>query len=108
MSTRLKVLLAMIALGGVLTALPFLLRTNELAPVLPPRAKLAVLIVVDQLRADYMTRWHDQFGSGGFRRLAGGTWFQNCHYPYALVETGTGRATPPSPPGACRPNTASC
>jgi hypothetical protein len=50
--------------------------------------------VFDQMRADYLTRFHDQFGPGGFRRLMEhGAWFDNCHYPYALTLTGPGHAS---------------
>src|SRR5262249_44633040 len=36
----------------------------------------------------------DLFSAGGFRRLQNeGTWFQNCHYPYALTNTGPGHAS---------------
>jgi hypothetical protein len=46
------------------------------------------------MRADYLTRWEKLFGPGGFRRLqAGGAWFQNCHYPYALTVTAAGHAS---------------
>src|SRR5947208_13902033 len=59
-----------------------------------PRVRLAVLIVVDQLRGDLPMRWERLFGDGGFRRLAReGTWFQNCHYPYASTFTAAGHAS---------------
>ena len=46
------------------------------------------------MRADYLTRWHDLFAEGGFRRLMrDGTWFQNCHYTYADTTTGPGHAS---------------
>jgi hypothetical protein len=58
----------------------------------PPR--LAVLVVVDQLRGDYLERWKDLFGDGGFSRLRKeGAWFQNCHYPYGFTTTGPGHAS---------------
>src|SRR5215218_4094450 len=69
------------------------------APPLPPGPpaagpNLLVLLVFDQLRGDYLTRWHDLFGPDGFRRLTGeGAWFTNCHYPYATTVTGPGHAT---------------
>ncbi len=64
------------------------------APPQPPPIKLAVLVVFDQLRGDYLTRWKDLFGVGGFRRLENdGAWFQNCHYPYAGTVTGAGHAS---------------
>jgi hypothetical protein len=55
---------------------------------------LAVLVVIDQLRADYLTRWQPLFVPDGFRRLtSGGAWFQNCHYPYSGTWTGPGHAS---------------
>lgn len=58
------------------------------------RPRLAVLLIFDQLRADYLTRWHDLFGDDGFRRLEReGAWFQNCNYPYADTMTGAGHAS---------------
>jgi predicted AlkP superfamily pyrophosphatase or phosphodiesterase len=67
-----------------------------------PKAKLAVLVVFDQLRGDYLTRWDDQFGADGFHRLEkDGAWFQNCHYPYANTITGAGHASLAT---GCSPN----
>jgi hypothetical protein len=57
-------------------------------------ARLLVLIVFDQMRADYLERWQELFGDKGFQRLQQeGIWFQNCHYPYADTVTGTGHAS---------------
>jgi arylsulfatase A-like enzyme len=56
--------------------------------------RLVVLLVFDQMRADYLTRWQSLFEEGGLRRLQDeGAWFQNCHYPYAYTVTGTGHAS---------------
>jgi arylsulfatase A-like enzyme len=56
--------------------------------------RLVVLVVFDQMRADYLERWRDLFGEGGFRRLERqGTRFQNCHYPFAFTFTGPGHAS---------------
>jgi hypothetical protein len=64
------------------------------------RPRLAVLVIFDQLRGDYLTRWNDLFGEDGFRRLErDGAWFQNCNYPYADTMTGAGHASVPS--GCC-------
>src|SRR5262245_47344102 len=58
------------------------------------RPRLAVLVYFDQLRGDYLSRWADLFGEGGFRRLQQeGAWFRNCHYPYAYTVTGAGHAS---------------
>src|SRR5271165_300412 len=60
----------------------------------PPSPHLAVLIVFDQLRGDYLNRWDDLYGDDGFHRLEKeGAWFQNCHYPYASTLTGCGHAS---------------
>src|SRR5262245_40626021 len=46
------------------------------------------------MRGDYLIRWHDQFGEGGFKRLCDdGAWYQNCHYPYSYTVTGAGHAS---------------
>jgi hypothetical protein len=58
------------------------------------RPRLAVLVVFDQMRADYLTRWQPLFGKGGFRRLfSEGAWFQDCNYPYANTVTAAGHAS---------------
>ena len=31
------------------------------------RPKLVVIVVIDQFRGDYLERYHDQWGEGGFR-----------------------------------------
>jgi hypothetical protein len=60
----------------------------------PLGPRLAVLVVFDQMRGDYLERWQKLFGVGGFRRLqTEGVWFQNCHLPYAYTFTGPGHAS---------------
>ena len=61
----------------------------------PPgrRPRLVVVIVVDQMRGDYVERFRDQW-RGGLRRLVDqGAWFHNAAYPYAGTETCPGHAT---------------
>jgi predicted AlkP superfamily pyrophosphatase or phosphodiesterase len=59
-----------------------------------PPVRLAVLLIFDQLRGDYLSRWGELFGDGGFKRLiAEGAWFRNCHYPYAGTWTAAGHAS---------------
>jgi hypothetical protein len=59
-----------------------------------PRVKLAVLVVIDQLRGDFLEKWKPLFGPDGFARLQSeGAWFTNCHYPYATTTTGPGHAS---------------
>ena len=58
----------------------------------PPR--LIVQIVVDQLRGDMLTRYHDRFEAGGFRLLMDqGIWYTDAHHPYAATQTAVGHAT---------------
>jgi len=72
----------------------FTCSSSKPAPVEPPRVKLAVLVVFDQLRGDYIARWYHLFGEDGFRRLArDGAWFTECHYPYGVTTTGPGHAS---------------
>jgi predicted AlkP superfamily pyrophosphatase or phosphodiesterase len=64
----------------------------EPRPDPPPR--LVVMVFFDQLRGDYLKRWDELFGEGGFHRLEKeGTWFQNCHYPYSDTVTAAGHAS---------------
>jgi hypothetical protein len=68
----------------------------------PPGPRLAVLLLFDQLRGDYLERWNDLFVEDGFRRLEReGAWFQNCHFPYAHTVTGPGHASVAT---GCSPN----
>jgi arylsulfatase A-like enzyme len=56
--------------------------------------KLVVVIVIDQFRGDYLDRYHDQFGEGGFRLLLDhGANFTSCNYDYANTRTAPGHAT---------------
>src|SRR6266403_1331301 len=56
------------------------------------RPKLVVVIVIDQFRGDYLERYRDQFGDGGFRVfLDRGAYFTDCNYDYANTRTAPGR-----------------
>ncbi|MBI4553335.1 MAG: alkaline phosphatase family protein, partial [Candidatus Latescibacteria bacterium] len=53
-----------------------------------PRPRLVVLIIIDQFRADYLTRFSDLFSPGGFRRLMdGGAWMTDATYNHLHVTT---------------------
>ncbi len=57
------------------------------------RPKLVVGLVIDQMRYDYLYRYYDKFGTGGFRRMMeGGFNARNNHYHYAATYTGPGHA----------------
>ncbi|MCB9855542.1 MAG: alkaline phosphatase family protein [Phycisphaerales bacterium] len=56
--------------------------------------RLVVLVVVDQLRADYLTRFEPYFGNDGFRRLMReGAHFANAHFDALSSATAPGHAT---------------
>jgi hypothetical protein len=62
------------------------------APYDGPR--LAVLLIFDQLRGDYLTRWQPLFAASGFRRLqTEGATFPDCNYPFADTVTAAGHAS---------------
>jgi predicted AlkP superfamily pyrophosphatase or phosphodiesterase len=57
------------------------------------RPKLVVVLVVDQMRADYVDKFRGQW-TGGLKRLVDeGAWFREAAYPYAATETCVGHAT---------------
>jgi predicted AlkP superfamily pyrophosphatase or phosphodiesterase len=59
----------------------------------PKHPKLVVMIVVDQMRADYVDKFRGQW-SGGLKRLVEeGAWFRTAAYPYAATETCVGHST---------------
>jgi hypothetical protein len=77
--------LTLAAVGWVAAARPTLAQS--------PRPKLIVLVVVDQMRADYLDRYKADI-SAGFRRLTSdGAVFTQAYYPYASTETAQGHAT---------------
>lgn len=58
----------------------------------PP--KLVVGIVIDQMRPDYIYRYWDNFGDGGFKRLIDeGAFMRDAHYTYIPTITGPGHAS---------------
>lgn len=58
------------------------------------KPKLVVGIVVDQMRAEYLYRFYDNYSDDGFKRLMDkGFSGKNTHYDYIPTETGPGHAT---------------
>src|SRR5713226_9483809 len=96
-SGRIAALLFLV--GGI----PFFPSTAAQAPPLraaAPKAqqalakpKLIVLLVVDQMRGDYVDKFLGQW-TGGLKRLVEeGAWFRDAAFPYAATETCVGHAT---------------
>lgn len=59
----------------------------------PVKPKLVVMITVDQLRGDYLTRWRSQFTGGFAQLLSVGAVFPNAFQDHAVTETAPGHAT---------------
>ena len=56
--------------------------------------KLVVGVIVDQMRFDYLTRFENHYGEGGFRRLIGnGFNCKNNHFNYSETSTAPGHAS---------------
>lgn len=56
--------------------------------------KLVIGIVVDQMRYDYLTRYWDKYGDGGFKKLVNkGFNCKNANYNYMPTYTGPGHAS---------------
>jgi len=57
------------------------------------KPKLVVILVVDQMRGDYIDKFEQQW-TGGLKRLVNeGAWFHEAAYPYAATETCVGHST---------------
>lgn len=66
---------------------------NKAVASAEPRPKLVVMLVVDQMRGDYVDKFRGQW-TGGLKRLVEeGAWFRDAAYPYAATETCVGHAT---------------
>ena len=72
--------IASLALTGTITA-------NDQAP------KLLVVLVVDQMRADYIDTYGQQWTAGLRQLLDEGAWFRQAAYPYRSTLTCAGHAT---------------
>jgi predicted AlkP superfamily pyrophosphatase or phosphodiesterase len=57
------------------------------------RPNLVVLLVVDQMRADYLDRYSAHWNGGLKRLMNEGAWYRNAAYPYLSTVTCAGHAT---------------
>ena len=77
-----------------LVALLFVLTFNYYGYVQEEQPKLVVGIVVDQMRYDYLTRFYEKYGDGGFKRMMNeGFNCKNNHFNYIPTKTGPGHAS---------------
>ena len=78
----------------IIASLSLLISTHLTASAQQPKPRLMVNIVVSSMRADDLTRYADNFSSGGFRRLLNeGAWFTNATYDYMQTTTPVSLAT---------------
>ncbi|WP_340202168.1 alkaline phosphatase PafA [Ascidiimonas sp. W6] len=69
-------------------------KVQKEASQIDSKPKLVVGIVVDQMRYDYLTRFWNHYGNGGFKRLvAEGFNCRNNHFNYIPTYTGPGHAS---------------
>ena len=69
-------------------------QTKTASNIKNSKPKLVVGIVVDQMRYDYLTRFEDRFGEGGFNKIIkNGYNFKNTHLNYSASKTAVGHAS---------------
>jgi len=77
----------MLTLGNVLVK-----AQNPSVP--PEKPKLIVGIIISEMRYDYLSRYWNKFGEGGFKRLVNnGISCKNAHHDYLISESGAGYAS---------------
>ena len=87
MMTWIRCAIALTAAVAVLTPLN---ATQASAPGVP---RLVVMLVVDQMRGDYLQEYGPRFSAGLKRLMQEGAWFQKAAYPYLNTVTCPGHAT---------------
>ncbi len=93
-----RVLAISVVATPLVTAAPAIARADDAAPAAAAKdgrqPRLVLLIVIDQFRADLLTRFDEHYVDGGFRRLRReGATFLNAHFSYASSATAPGHAT---------------
>ncbi|WP_338358823.1 alkaline phosphatase PafA [Yeosuana marina] len=69
-------------------------KQNYKSTNLNERPKLVIGIVVDQMRYDYLTRFYNKYGDGGFKRMMNeGFNCKNNHFNYIPTYTGPGHTS---------------
>jgi predicted AlkP superfamily pyrophosphatase or phosphodiesterase len=80
--------------GYLRSLLSWMVAIVSLAKVQAETPRLVVAILVDQLRYDYLERYHDQFAANGFRLFTrDGTFMTFARYDYCPTVTGPGHAS---------------
>lgn len=87
--------ISQIAVFAALTAIfPAKTLSQEHKKIPSEKPRLIVGIVVDQMRMDYISRFWNKYGEGGFKKMIqGGTYCKNASYNFLINETAVGHAT---------------
>jgi predicted AlkP superfamily pyrophosphatase or phosphodiesterase len=76
-----------------LTAAFLIVLLGRVSPGAFDQPKLVVVVVVDQMRADYVDRFQQNWTGGLRRLLSQGAWLRRAAYPYLTTVTCAGHAT---------------
>jgi len=76
-----------------ISLLLFVLFTLAPAQAQPTKPSLVVVLVSDQMRADYLTRYGGEFQHGLKTLMTAGAWYQHAAYPYFETVTCAGHST---------------
>jgi predicted AlkP superfamily pyrophosphatase or phosphodiesterase len=91
--SRAELLLAMAVMLAPLSWAQDKAPVHRAVPKTPEKPKLVVLLVVDQMRGDYVDKFRGQWTAGLKRLVDEGAWFRDAAYPYAATETCVGHST---------------
>lgn len=80
-------------LAWVLALAALTLALALVQPALEPPPRLVVLLAIDQLRADYITRFESHYGGGLRWLLERGAYFTDASYRHSSTVTAAGHAT---------------
>ncbi len=87
-----NILIASLILAGIFSS--EYTNAQKRKDIPPEKPVLIVGIVIEDMRYDYLYRYWDNFGDGGFKKLVDeGTLCQNAGYNYMLTQTAPGIAT---------------
>ena len=78
---------------AVMTVLAVVLSVGSMAAASGPAPKLVVVLVVDQMRGDYIDCYGHQWSAGLHRLISEGAWFRQAAFPYSTTVTCAGHAT---------------
>jgi predicted AlkP superfamily pyrophosphatase or phosphodiesterase len=93
LARSLAIMVACSSLGFVSAAQPAAPRAPRAAAKRNARPKLVVMLVVDQMRGDYVDKFLGQWNGGLQRLVEQGAWFREAAFPYAATETCVGHST---------------